>query len=164
MAPPEGRAAEMKTLQDLREQIAKDFAAQRALAQSNAENSAIVAINATWGAYLELDQRLVEFVNGDQSAAASDLFRGEMRERIHKLQDQMSKEVASNVANGFGAADRSAALGARARLDIVIMIGIAVVLCAGGGFSLWRGISRPMGALTRAMTALAHGDRGAEIP
>ena len=45
MAPPEGRGAEMKTLQDLRDQIAKGFAAQRALAQSDAEASAIAAIS-----------------------------------------------------------------------------------------------------------------------
>ena len=156
MAPPEGRAGEMKTLQEIREQIAKDFAAQRALAQNDAENSAIAAIAATWSAYLEFDQRLVEFVTTDDASTASDLYRGAMRQLIHTLQDQMAKEVASDVANGSGAADRSAALGARARLDIMIMIGVAVFLGPAVGYCLWRGISTPMSALTRSMTALAR--------
>ena len=153
----------MKTLQDLRGQIDKDFTAQRALAQSEAENSAIAAISATWSGYLDLDQRLVDFAKGDPSVGFRSLPRRDARTDPHAAgpNGKGSGERRRQGFRGHRSQRRAGRAGAPRHRH---HDHLAVVFCAGGGFSLWRGISRPMGALTRAMTALAHGERGIDIP
>ncbi len=164
MAPREERAAEAKTIAEIKAQVAKGLAGQRNLATNDGERAELATIAKTWSEYLDLDQQLGDFVQTDGGGAAADLYRGAMRELIHVLQGELSKAVSGNVAHGDAATDRGVAIGVSARRDLMLMSAGAVAACAAIGFALWRGISRPIGALTAAMTALAQGERDVEIP
>ncbi|HCS72218.1 MAG TPA: methyl-accepting chemotaxis protein [Rhodospirillaceae bacterium] len=60
-------------------------------------------------------------------------------------------------------ADTSAAM-RKGLITMVSAAGIALVLGIAAAWLIGTGISRPIGAITRAMTALAHGDKTVEIP
>jgi len=164
MASMDDKAAEAKTLRGLRDQIATALKAQAALARDDGERAHLAAIADGWRKYLELDQQFIDFATMDGSNAAADMYRGGMRVTIHDFQDLLNKEVAANVASGDAAADQGTEIGAAARRDIVAMIGVAVIICTVVGYSLWRGVSRPIAALTGVMSELAKGRRDVTIP
>ena len=60
-------------------------------------------------------------------------------------------------------ADTSAAM-RKGLITMVSAAGVALVLGIAAAWLIGTGISRPIGAITRAMTALAHGDKTVEIP
>jgi methyl-accepting chemotaxis protein len=95
---------------------------------------------------------------------ASDLYDGTMRPQIKTMQDELDT-TAKSIKDAFEASDKeSTAIIARAsRLEeilaaVALLIGISLALIIG------RGITRPLGGMTRAMTKLAGGDRTVEIP
>ncbi len=96
--------------------------------------------------------------------AASALYLGDMRDSIHRVQDRLRQEISDNVAGGDEAADRGAAVGASAERWINVMVGVAAMLCLTIGWSLSRGISRPVARMTAAMSTLANGDLSIAVP
>lgn len=60
-------------------------------------------------------------------------------------------------------ADTSAAMH-KGLITMVSAAGVALILGIAAAWLIGTGISRPIGAITRAMTALAHGDKTVEIP
>jgi methyl-accepting chemotaxis protein len=92
------------------------------------------------------------------------LYRGDMRETIHRLQNALSKAVDANVAGGDAAAERGRREESDAYEMILGMLAIAGLLSLAAGLALRRGVARPITALTAAMTQLAEGHKDVEIP
>ena len=158
------RDEEAKTLDKIRERLDRDLAAQRALTHSQDEDEALADLAKALGDYYRLDQKLVSLARNGGESAAGDLFRGEMRGSIHVVQDRLSQQIAENVRGGDQAAERGAAIGASAERWIEVLIAAAVALCLAIGWSLNRGINRPIFGMTAAMSRLAGGDMSVEVP
>jgi len=163
MAPPDGRTAEAKTLQAIRGQIDKALDAETALARDDDERRGVGEISGLWRAYAQADDKFVAAASAGQAEAAAALYRNEMREAIHGFQDRLSREVAENVARGDAAAEHGRGLGKDAFFKIVAMFFGAAALTVASGVALWRGVAKPITALTRTMTALARGETQIEI-
>ena len=164
LAPPDGKLGETKTLETIKGRIDKVFSTTLADARSTLERQEIGALSARWRAYLELDRSFKTAVLGADASSATDLYRGPMRELSHTIQDDVGKSVSENVQNADAAADRGAAIGKAAHIWIIVAVSMAGLLCLVIGWLLIRGIARPIGALTKAMTALANADLEADIP
>ena len=163
-APADARAAEARTLVEISDEIDKTAAVEAAIARDEGEKSALAEFDRLWKAYLELDTRFRRATDGGYDEAASELYRGDMRQAIRKVQEALGKAVADNVANGDAAAERSQRTGHDAFVTIVAMIAAAVVFSLAAGWGLARAVARPIAALTQAMTRLAAGHRDVEIP
>jgi methyl-accepting chemotaxis protein len=164
MAPPEGKAAETKTLTVIAAAFDKGLADESGLARDASEIRAQHNIAELWKAYAALDARFVEAAGGGSDGEAAALYRREMREAIHGLQDALAKAVDANVADGDEAADRGRRLESDAFYEILAMLALAGLMSLGAGFALRRGVARPITALTEAMTKLAEGRKGIAIP
>jgi methyl-accepting chemotaxis protein len=158
LAPPDGKAAEEKTMGSVRGAVDKAFATYAPLVSSTDEQRLVAEMRRLWAAYLDLDTRFLALSRNPDGNAAISLYRGEMRTTFNGFQDVIKADSVLNVDGGTQAADRGAALGSSARTWIWVIIGLVMVLCAGIGWSLVRGISGPITALTATMKRLADGD------
>ena len=164
MAEPAGRAAEAKTLEQIHAHIDADIAEQVKLAQSSEEQAGLATLASLWRDYFRLDQQLLEIAEKQGAADASKFYRTDMREAIHKFQDRLNQQVASNIKGGNLSADRGEAVGAAGLRQILSTMALAALLCIAVGYFLWRGVARPVTQLTAAMTALAKGEKSVAIP
>ena len=86
-----------------------------------------------------------------------------MRTLFNKFQDALQAEIAFNVNEANGLADEGAALGASAHTGVLVVLAVMTPLCVFIGTSMIRGISMPIGAITRAMLRLAENDLEVQI-
>ena len=163
LAPPEGKAAEGKTLGEIRDTIDNAFARQSRLSSAAAEASELTAIKSTWSDYLQLDDRFLKAAAAPGDAAAT-LYRTQMRDSIHVFQDAVKTAIKHNVAMADAATQQDAATVAVAKRDQLIGLGVAALICLLVGWRMHVVILRPIRALTRIMTRLAEGETEVEIP
>ena len=79
------------------------------------------------------------------------------------LRDAIQADFSFNARGGKQAADAAEALGNSAMTWIFIVLGVTVAICGAIGWSLVRGISTPIVAMTAAMRRLADHDMSTEI-
>jgi methyl-accepting chemotaxis protein len=160
----DAKTAEASILANMRIQAEQSFAAYEPLVTPGEQQRLAGEMNRLWAAYLELDTKFLALSHTQDIAAATFLYRGEMRDVFRHLQDALKAEIALNVQEGTKAADRGAALGAGGRMWILVTLGLAVGLCLLIGWSMIRGISVPITAMAAAMRRLAEGDVASEVP
>ena len=164
LAPADAKPAEIETLNKISGQIGAALTNELTLARTDSEKAELANLGNLWRSYLRLDAKFLDLEKSQGQDAASELYRTEMREAIHSFQDPLAAAVARNAASGKSAARNGSEIAAFAFKAIVAMIAVATLFSFSIGYSLWRGISRPVRALTRAMTALASGDFSVTVP
>ena len=150
-------AAKMRQSAEQAAKAIKDFAP---LVGDGEERRLADLITQLWPAYLALDTK---FVTIEDTTAAANLYRGEMRALFNKFQEALQAEIDFNVNEANGLADEGADLGRSAHTGILVVLGAMTVLCVFIGWSMIRGISTPIGAMTAAMLRLAENDLDVEI-
>ena len=128
------------------------------------ETAMVAEFKTTWHRYLEDSKQLMELSRQNQSEAANKLFIGKLRENFVTLRKDLEAALAFNVESGKKEADKGAEVFRLSRTLIVAAVGLAALLCAGMGFVIVNGVSRPIGAMTQAMRKLADGDKATDIP
>ncbi len=136
----------------------------RPMVSSDEERVVASRIEAAWAAYLPMYDTALEKLKTDGRQAAADYFIGPMRDRFDALNKAITEDIALNNAGGIAAADRSEKTFEQAELWIFIAIGLTVLLCAAATWVLTRCVSRPLIAITGAMSELAAGHLNAEVP
>ena len=91
------------------------------------------------------------------------LFLGDAAKVMAEFRAALQADIDLNVREGTQAADAGAELGASAHRWILAVLVSAALLCTGVGWTIVRGISAPIGAMTAAMRRLAEGDTAVEI-
>jgi methyl-accepting chemotaxis protein len=163
LAPPEGKAAERKTLGQIRNAVEEALARQTKFAAGAADKAEIETLTSTWADYLALDDRFLKAADAPGDAAAA-LYRTQMRDSIHVFQDAVKAAIKRNVALADAATQANEAGDAAAQRDLLIGFGVAALLCLLVGWRLHATILRPIRALTGVMTRLAQGEADVEIP
>ena len=123
----------------------------------------VAAITAARADYLRLTVEVLAHSHGNDGGAL-DLFEGAEFKSYLTLVAAIQADIASNVAEGKKAADDGAALGRAGNAWILTVVGLVTVLCMLIGWSMIRGISVPVTAMTAAMRRLADQDFTVEIP
>jgi methyl-accepting chemotaxis protein len=160
LAPPEGKAAERKTLAAIRADVEAAFARQAQNLRSAEEKRGLDDAQSAWSAYLALDDRFL--AAGAEDAAR--LYRTQMRDSIHTFQDAVKAAIQRNVAGADAAARASEANGEAGKRDLVAGFAILALICVAIGWRLQGSIVRPVRALTSAMTGLAEGALDVDVP
>jgi methyl-accepting chemotaxis protein len=154
------KAEETAKMRQVSEQAAKTIQDFERFVGAGEERRLADQIEQLWPAYMSLDSK---FLTVEDAAAAASLYRGEMRTLFNKFQDALQAEIAFNVTEANRAADEGAALGGSAHTGILIVLGLMTLLCVVNGTAMARGISMPIGAMTRAMLRLAENDLEVQI-
>jgi methyl-accepting chemotaxis protein len=132
---------------------------------TTATETAIVAeFKTAWNDYVEDSKQLMELSRKNQAEAAGKLYIEKLREDFLKVRKALEVDLALNVEEGKKEADKGAEVFRLSRVLIVVTIALAALVCAGMGFMIVTGVSRPIGAMTQAMRQLADGDKATDIP
>jgi len=95
---------------------------------------------------------------------AENLYEQQMRPQIQAMQGKLDTAVTS-LKQAFDAANtESVAIISSASRLVEILAAVGLLIGAGLAFTIGRGITRPLAGMTSAMTRLAGGDRGIEVP
>jgi methyl-accepting chemotaxis protein len=129
-----------------------------------AEIAIVAEFKTAWNGYIEDSKQLIELSRKNQTEQASKLYIGKLRDHFLKVRKALESALVFNVEEGKKEADKGAEVFRFSRLLIGAAIAVAALLCAGMGFLIVTGVSRPIGAMTQAMRKLADGDKATEIP
>jgi methyl-accepting chemotaxis protein len=152
-------AAMAKTRQD----IAAARAAYAPLITPGEKQQLAAAWGQAWDAILASSALAVERVEKGDQAGAAVVFTTSGLERINRIRETVQADIDFSVRAGKAAGDAGAATYASARAWIAGAMCLAVALSVMAGWSLIRGVARPIGALTGAMGRLAERDLTTEI-
>ena len=162
--PEERQARNAKTAQAVAElQTAlKDY---ERLVTPGEEQRLSEALMQAWSAYSALSAQFAEITARDDGRErALALFRRPMLAAMDSFRAALEADAAFGLRAGQAAAEHGQALGASARVWVLAVLGLTALVCAAVGWSLIRGVSGPISAMTRVMGRLAEGDLGAEVP
>jgi methyl-accepting chemotaxis protein len=155
----EAKAKEAASMQTVGEQAAKALQTFEPLVSPGEGRRLADQMTPLWSAYVVHDGK---FLAADPATSIG-LYRGEMRAGFNKFQDALQAEIALNVNQAKQAGDHGTALGDSAYAWILIVLGLTALLCVIIGFSMIRGISMPIGAMTHVMRRLAEQDLNVEV-
>jgi methyl-accepting chemotaxis protein len=121
-------------------------------------------IKARWDEYRPMEQKELELLQSQGTAAAARYYTHDMREAFSALNKAVTADVAFNKEMGESSGEHGQETYLSGRLWIVVALGFAVVLCIGAGIMLIRSVSKPLGHMTDAMGELANGNLMAHVP
>ncbi len=140
------------------------FADYGKLAWHPADRADFAAMQDTWAAYVKRDAGFLAALHRGDAAAASRLFRGEMRTLSLQFQKQLQTSIATNVDRSGQAEARAVLLAEGAHRWIQAALAVTALLCGGIGWLLTRAIAGPLTAVASAMRRLAAHDLTIRIP
>ncbi len=117
-----------------------------------------------WDQYLATGAQVLELSRKNDNEKAATLFKGEARSQYDAATALLKKLVDLNVKGSDDASAYGDQLYGATRTLLIGGMIVAVVLSVLCGFTVARGITRPLGVLTATMKKLAEGDIEAEIP
>ncbi len=154
------RTQEAASMRRVGEQAAKSLQDIEPFVVAGEERRLADEMKQLWTAYLVLDAKFLTIEDAGQAAG---FYRGEMRTLFNKFQDALQAEIAFNVKQANEAVDQGTALGKAAHTWILIVLGLTALLCLIIGWSMIRGISKPIAAMTRAMLRLADNEMDTQL-
>ncbi len=139
---------------DMLETARRDYAP---LIAAGEEQRLAGQVDARWQAYRERSLELGPLMERSQ-AAATDLFKGELRTLFNSLRDAVQANQDFEAAGGAQAADQGAVVYAAAKLWTIGAVVLAGLLSGGAALVIVASVSRPIAAMTTAMQRLAAHD------
>jgi methyl-accepting chemotaxis protein len=121
------------------------------------------AFDTAWKRYLSISDTIAELTTRGKRDEAVAVYTGDAAKAMGEFRTALQADIDLNVRQGTQAADTGAAIGASAHRWILAALGLAALLCTGVGWTIVRGVSGPIGAMTAAMGRLAEGDTAIEI-
>jgi methyl-accepting chemotaxis protein len=164
LAPPGAKQAEAREIQAERALVDKAIATYTPFVSTDEERRFADEVTRLWAAYVGQSKEFLVLALYGDADAATEQYRGPMRDTFKQLQAGVDKGIGFNVGQASAAAQRGAALGEAARSWIVIGLATVAALCALIGWMVVKGISGPIVIMTGAMSKLAKGDNEAEVP
>jgi len=156
LAPDEtARSQENAKMAEVRDQANQALQTYEPLTGAPEEHRLTQNVQDNWQAYLALDSKFAAMAD---TAAATALYRGEMRNIFNQFQNTLKTLIAFNSQQAAAAAEHSAAIGrstlALVSLGVTALAAFCLAMCA----VLIRSISVPVTAITQAMRQLAAHD------
>jgi methyl-accepting chemotaxis protein len=131
---------------------------------SAAEREAYDAFVPAWQAYLAACAKLLAISTKGDNAEAMKFFTTEVSAVGLKAESTIDKIVEINLSGANTAEQAGTALYLSSRDFLLASAGFAILFALAAGYSLSRGVARPVKEMTAAMTRLAGGDLDISIP
>ena len=161
---PELQDLGKKNLDLLQVAVGEVLQKYKAIATTDKERAFGEQIDSKWTAYQPMLEMELAIIKSRGQAEAVNYYMGPMMKSFTELKNAIDTTIAYNTAS----ADAAGAEGDRAfesaRTLIFIVLGAAVLLCFGAGFTLIRSVSGPLVQMTGAMGQLAAGKLDVFVP
>ncbi len=119
----------------------------------------------TWNIYLDQHKKMIALSRDDKDTDAKALFKGDSRDAYNNAMlalDRLVKLANQNAGESVDTGKMAFALAWYVILGCVAVTVLLAILI--GGYIAVIAISRPIGALTKVMGLLTHGDLAADVP
>ena len=164
LAPTQdGKAKEAETMRTTADEVTKAWEIYAPTVFPGEEKTLADRIMPAWNAYVALNEKLITLSSANQTAAATALYTGAMRDAFHKFQDALKTDQDFQVKSGHEETRQSGETYSSSRTLILIALSVAATLCAVSGWMIVSGVSTPIRAMTGAMARLAQHDLTTEI-
>ena len=127
------------------------------------ERQLVDVMDAALSNYQELSQHYDQLIAAGKRDEASAIFMGDMFDSMKKFRDALRKDFDFNESGGQRVADESVANGNATYHWILVVLGLAALICLGAGWAIVHSVSQPIAAMTEAMGRLARRDMTAQI-
>jgi methyl-accepting chemotaxis protein len=107
---------------------------------------------------------LDEKLKSEGRDAAVVYFNGPMKKAFQALIDAADADAEFNSAGGLAAGNAAESTYETARILILLVLGVAIIICISAGIILVRAISHPLRDMTAAMGELAAGNLKTHVP
>jgi methyl-accepting chemotaxis protein len=134
------------------------------LATASAEKAMVAKISAERAEYEPLQARLEQVLKTEGKDAAAAYFMGPMKKEFSDIIAAADDDMAFNEKSGIAAGNRIEATHSNAQIMILIALALVIGLGVVATYALVRAISKPLGAITAAMSELARGNLKAHVP
>ncbi|KST57343.1 chemotaxis protein [Methylobacterium sp. GXS13] len=162
---PDQRVENARQIDEASVALAAARKAYEPLISSAEEQALYAAFGATWERYQTVGREAVRRAEAGKSADGIQLMADPANIDLYNAaRDTLAKDVALNERGAHADADSAMAATQSATLAAYLFIALSVLAaCGATAFVLLR-VSRPIQAMTGAMTILAAGDTGGEVP
>jgi methyl-accepting chemotaxis protein len=160
---PQAKAKEAETMRSTVELATKAWEQYSPTVDAGVERTLADKIMPAWNAYVALNDKFIALSDANQTAAATALYVGEMRDAFHKFTDALQADQDYQIKAGNQEAKTAADSYSTSRTLILVALGIAATLCVAAGWMIVSGVSTPIRAMTNAMSKLAQHDLTVEI-
>ena len=160
---PEAKAKEAKTMATTLEEINKAWAKYEPTVDAGVERSLADKVMPAWKASVALNDQFMALSNANQVAAGTAFYTGEMRDANRAYQDALQADQDYQLVAGEKQTQSSHETYSFSRTLILVVLGIATLLCVTMGWLIVSGVSTPIRAMTGAMSRLAQHDLTTEI-
>jgi methyl-accepting chemotaxis protein len=159
----EAKAKEAETMRTASEEITRAWELYAPTVDAGEEKVLADRVMPAWNAYIAFNDRFIALSHVNQTAAATALYTGEMRNAFRKFGEALQADQDYQVKAGKHESMQSAETYSSSRTLILIALGVAAVLGVTAGWMIVSGVSTPIRAMTGAMTKLAQHDLTVEI-
>ena len=163
----EDEAAKVRVEADIAARLAlirEGLAKYEATIASPAEAAAYRSVQDTLADYLVIHKELVALSRRNEGQQAAALFMGRSRAVYQKVNEGLDRIVAANGEGGDAAVKAGEETFAQARIMTGLTVALVGLMAVGAWLLMRIGVSKPVQTMTGAMTRLAGGDAGVEVP
>src|SRR5690349_16340594 len=141
---PQGKAKEAATMRSTAEEVTKAWEQYAPTVDAGQERILADRVMPAWNAYVALNDKFLALSDANQTAAATALYTGEMRDAFHKFGDALNADQDYQLKSGKKEAEVSAETYSSSRTLILVALGIAATLCVAAGWMIVSGVSTPI--------------------
>jgi methyl-accepting chemotaxis protein len=133
-------------------------------ADNDDERAMSVAVKAAWSHYMDCEAEMFRLLRDQGLDSANAYYSGTAKKRADVLRDALDVLAKYHDDGAVQSGKNGQAAYESGRTWTILAIAIAALMAAVSGFVLIRSVSKPLGAMTDAMDALAQGDTAVHIP
>jgi methyl-accepting chemotaxis protein len=133
-------------------------------AHDGEERTIVDRMATTWDAYVPMEQKELDILRTQGREAAFSFYLHDMMGPFTEFKNAFEAAAKYYTERGRDSGENGQQVAHIANILILVAMGLAVILSIGAGMALIRSVSKPLGAMTDAMAALAAGKLDAHVP
>ncbi|MBP2295458.1 methyl-accepting chemotaxis protein [Azospirillum rugosum] len=159
-----GKTKVEKDLEERLSVIRADQAKYEPTITPGAETAVYQEVKAALAEYLAIHKELLALSRQNDGQKAAALFMGRSREAYQKVMDGLDRIITINTNGGDAAVKAGEDTYDHAKVMTGLIVALVGLLAAGAWLLMQLSVSKPVQTMTGAMTRLADGDVGVEVP
>jgi methyl-accepting chemotaxis protein len=160
----EQRAQTAKSLADALTAITSARAVYEPLIDPGRERELATALDSRWKEYLQQSRDYEALTHAGAPDKAMNFYMGSMLQTFSQIRETLDATIGLNAEAGKQASLQGETVGRRAQTLVLGAMPVLALICLLAGWSLVRGIARPITAMTTTMQRLANRDMDVVIP
>ena len=153
-----------RDLADRLEVIRADQAKYEPTIATPAEAAAYAQVKAALAEYVAIHREMLDLSRRNEGQKAAELFMGRSRDAFQRATEGLDRIIQMNSDGSDAAVKAGEDTYERAKVLTGLIVALVGLLAAGAFLLMQLSVSKPVRTMTDAMTRLADGDAGVEVP